>query len=360
LLASAGVDVLASSFAPNPVTIHVGDTVDWIWDVGQNSTTAVKGSAEQWSSGLLGPGTMFSHTFTHVGTFAYYSTSHGSDNGNGTASGMTGTITVVPQSPLMAIVVTPKNFTIAPGASQQYMAMAMYADNTMEDISDEVTWRSSNPSVAMVTGPSNTMQDMGSMPGSAGMPPVMTGMEGMMATVMGMGPGTATITASLGHISGSTQVAVAAPKPAPKPLVTVSGVHVIQNARHMVTAITVDFSGPVNGQQASSLAMYQLTTSGRGAAFSGRRGPAVWLGSASYNAARDEATLTLRRPVSLIKPLQLVIDGQQPGGIQDALGRGIDGAHEGRAGNNATASISRRGVTLSTSAWAIRSALARR
>src|SRR5580693_5322253 len=67
LLASAGVDVIDTTFAPDPVTIHVGDTVDWVWDSNDLSTTSVKGTAEQWDSGVLNAGATFEHTFTQVG-----------------------------------------------------------------------------------------------------------------------------------------------------------------------------------------------------------------------------------------------------------------------------------------------------
>ena len=106
-LASAGVDVIDTTFAPDPVTIHVGDTVDWVWDSNNLSTTSVAGSVEQWDSGVLNTGATFEHTFTHVGTFAYYSTTQGRDNGNGTAGGMSGTITVLPVAPLSSIMLMP-------------------------------------------------------------------------------------------------------------------------------------------------------------------------------------------------------------------------------------------------------------
>ncbi len=153
LLASAGVDVLDSLFAPNPVTIHQGDMVEWVWDADDESTTSVKGTAEQWDSGVLNTGAIFYHTFNNVGTFTYYSTTMGTDNGDGTASGMTGTITVLPPSPIMMIMVTPMEFSIPSGTTMQFMAMSMYADNSnaMEDVSMDVTWASSDPSVATVS-----------------------------------------------------------------------------------------------------------------------------------------------------------------------------------------------------------------
>src|SRR5262249_38388504 len=102
LLATVVVHVFNFDFSANPKgqptvdpTIHVGDTIQWVFDEGAHSSTSVKGSIESWDSGVKNtPGVTFSHTFTHVGVFTYYCVIHGTDNGNGTASGMFGTITV--------------------------------------------------------------------------------------------------------------------------------------------------------------------------------------------------------------------------------------------------------------------------
>jgi hypothetical protein len=52
LLATTTVHVINSSFSPDPITIHMGDTVHWVWDTDHHSTTSVAGSAEQWDSGV--------------------------------------------------------------------------------------------------------------------------------------------------------------------------------------------------------------------------------------------------------------------------------------------------------------------
>src|SRR5262249_17759020 len=84
LLATVTVHLINFAFNPSAVTINVGDTVHWVWDTDHHSTTSVAGSADQWDSGVHNSGYTFDHTFTKVGTFAYYCTMHGSDNGNGT------------------------------------------------------------------------------------------------------------------------------------------------------------------------------------------------------------------------------------------------------------------------------------
>lgn len=103
LLATVTVDVGGATnvFTPSNITIHQGDEVDWVWQGGFHNVVSVAGSAEQLNSGApTGTvGNVYPHTFTHVGTFAYYCAVHGSDNGNGTAGGMSGTVTVVAGTP---------------------------------------------------------------------------------------------------------------------------------------------------------------------------------------------------------------------------------------------------------------------
>src|SRR5262245_30553205 len=119
LLATVTVHIFNNDFSANvkgqPIvdpTINVGDTIHWVWDEGLHSTTSVAGIAEQWDSGVFSTvGHTFDHTFTNVGTFAYYCTIHGFDNGNGTAGGMSGTITVNAAAPTLAI----NNVTVTEG-----------------------------------------------------------------------------------------------------------------------------------------------------------------------------------------------------------------------------------------------------
>jgi plastocyanin len=75
-------------------TITVGETVRWHFVNGLHSTTSVLGIAESWDSGNQTAGFEFDHTFTNVGVFPYYCDQHGFDAGNGTAGGMSGTVTV--------------------------------------------------------------------------------------------------------------------------------------------------------------------------------------------------------------------------------------------------------------------------
>src|SRR2546423_213549 len=129
LLSTATVHVGSNFFSPSSVTVHPGDTVHWVFDEGVHSTTSVAGISESWDSDVrTTPGTTFDHTFTNIGSFAYYCTVHGFDQGNGTAGGMAGRVIVKDSVPLRAINVTPFFSSLTAGASQQYTATGVFSD----------------------------------------------------------------------------------------------------------------------------------------------------------------------------------------------------------------------------------------
>ncbi|MBX3355274.1 MAG: DNRLRE domain-containing protein [Phycisphaeraceae bacterium] len=102
--AAATVDVYVYNleFSINPPggpvvdpVIAVGDTVRWVHLQGNHTTTSVVGSVEVWNAPISSSSPTFSHTFTHAGVFHYYCIPHGFDNGDGTAGGMAGIVTVL-------------------------------------------------------------------------------------------------------------------------------------------------------------------------------------------------------------------------------------------------------------------------
>lgn len=85
----------------NPVvhpTINPGDSIRWLNLQGFHTTTSVSTIPPElgWDSGMMAPNDEFVHTFTTPGTYWYYCIPHGQDNGDGTASGHAGFVTVVP------------------------------------------------------------------------------------------------------------------------------------------------------------------------------------------------------------------------------------------------------------------------
>jgi hypothetical protein len=133
------------------------------------------------------------------------------------------------------------------------------------------------------------------------------------------------------------------------PLVTVSGVGEVMNKRHLLTQIVVQFSGAVNTAQGDLTANYRLALPGRNGSYTARNAPVIKLKKAVYASSTRAVTLTLRTPLALTrKKLQLLVNGQSPSGLTDSSGRLIDGDHNGTAGGNAIAYLSKSGVTISS------------
>ncbi len=133
--------------------------------------------------------------------------------------------------------------------------------------------------------------------------------------------------------------------PTPTPPVMITGVRVLQNKKHMVTEILIDFSGSVNASEAESLGTYQLTTAGSKGSFTARNARHVALSSAAYTDAAHEVALKPRKAFALTKAVELKVIGQPPGGLQDSSGRFIDGNNDGIGGDDGEFVITRRGVT---------------
>ena len=102
--ATVQVQVFDSEFSPDP-TINIGDTVRWVWSsFMSHNVRAVNGAPEVFDSGHhFGDEHTFEYTFTKAGVTNYYCDLHGFDAGNGTAGGMAGRITVVPEPGVIAM-----------------------------------------------------------------------------------------------------------------------------------------------------------------------------------------------------------------------------------------------------------------
>jgi uncharacterized protein YjdB len=96
------------------------------------------------------------------------------------SSGISGTTTVTIPAPLTSIAVTPPSIQIAATTATSFTATGTYADGTMQNITSSVTWTSSAPTIASI---SDTVPTKGA--------------------ALGVGAGTATITASFTQTSGT-------------------------------------------------------------------------------------------------------------------------------------------------------------
>ena len=103
-----------------------------------------------------------------------------------TLEGVSGstTLTVTPAA-LVSIEVTPAVASLANGLTQQFSATGVYADNSTQDLTTEVTWASSDTAVASVSNAA--------------------GSKGLASTV---DMGSATVSATIGDVTGSTALTV--------------------------------------------------------------------------------------------------------------------------------------------------------
>jgi hypothetical protein len=197
------------------------------------------------------------------------------------------------------------------------VARGVYSDSSTEDLTQEATWSSSDTAVATISS-------------AAGSHGLATGVE----------QGTSTISASIDDLSGSTELVVS------PPLVTVTGVELAHNKRHLIDQVTIDFSGPVEEAQADNVATYRLLMPGKKNSFNAKNAAPIKLLAAVYDAALTEVALTPKQPFALRRSVQVTVYGVPPAGLHDTLGRLIDGSHDGKAGGNAVAVLRAKGVIL--------------
>jgi plastocyanin len=232
-------------------------------------------------------------------------------------SGISGTTTLtVDPAVLVSISVSPSSQSVILGSTQQFTATGNLSDHTTEDLTNLATWTSSVTSVASVSP---------------------TG----LAT--GQSVGSSSIGASFRGISGSATLTVAAPPPT---LVTVTSIVPVFNKKHQVIGIDVVLSGLVDSTEAQSRIIYQLFLSGKNKVFVAKKAKHIAVKAASYSPATNTIVITPKKPFALAKPVQLLISGGPPVGLQDSLGRFIDGDRNGQPGGNEVAVISKTGVTI--------------
>jgi hypothetical protein len=169
--------------------------------------------------------------------------SSGTSTISATLGGVTGsTVLSVTAAVLQSIAVTPPNPSIAQGTTQQFTAMGTFSDNSTQNLTGIVTWASATPSVATITA-------------------------GGLAS--GVAPGTSSISATLGGITGSTVLSVTTGATGPtvvsfRVLFGTQSYSVTGSLRNrlpwQITGVQVVFSGPITTANINSL--IGLTTTG--------------------------------------------------------------------------------------------------
>ena len=87
----------------------------------------------------------------------------------------------VTSATLTAITITPQSASISLGTNQNFSAMGVFSDGTVQNISRSVTWSSSNPNVATIS---------------------------TLGTAVSVGTGTSTISASANGVTGTATLTV--------------------------------------------------------------------------------------------------------------------------------------------------------
>ena len=164
-----------------------------VWSSSDSNVATVSNALG--SEGLVHGGAVGTTTITAVGNVL----------GGGTVQGSTAL--TVTDAALTQIQVSPASTTVPLGGKQQLMATGIFADGAQMDLTEEVTWKSSDTNVATV---SNAASSRGSVTGRAqGGPIVITAVSGAVSGTAQISVSETTIT-SLNVRLGTTSCAAAA------------------------------------------------------------------------------------------------------------------------------------------------------
>jgi hypothetical protein len=108
----------------------------------------------------------------------------------------------------------------------------------------------------------------------------------------------------------------------------------------------VTFSGPVNSLEADTLGTYRLATPGKKGSYTAKNAGIIKLKKAVYTASNNTVALTPKKPFALTKPVQVLVYGTGRTALQDTAGLSIDGDHNGTAGGNAVAILTKKSVII--------------
>jgi hypothetical protein len=370
-----------------------------------DNSTQVLTTAVNWTSGTPSVASI-SNTSGSQGLLE--GTAKGSSTISASIDGVTGSTTLTVTPTLESIAITPADSTVPKGETEQFTATGTYADDSTEDLTNEVTWSSGNTTTstisnaagsigfapALATGTSTISASFEGVTGSTLMtvsPPVLvsiwlapaspsilqgttdqftasgiysdgstqnltslaswTSATPSVATISPAGlaagttSGASSISASYQGITGSYALAVDPPP------VTLTNVETIVT-RRKVSQIVLTFSSSLDADLAVDRSLYRLVSAGNGGLFAGKNATVIKVSNAQYFAASAPDTVTLipRVPFTLRKPVELTINGLPPSGLQDSEGRFIDGNGDGQPGSKAVAVLSKNGTTIETDA----------
>src|SRR5438309_2765284 len=143
-LVSIGVTPISASIAPS-TTVQFTATGTFTDGSTQNITNAVTWSSSATSLVSISNSILTQGLVKGLAPGSVTITAAASDTIFGTAN------LIVTNAVLNSIVVTPANASIPLGVLQQFTAMGTFSDGTTQDISDTVTWTSSDKRVASIT-----------------------------------------------------------------------------------------------------------------------------------------------------------------------------------------------------------------
>jgi hypothetical protein len=250
-------------------------------------------------------------------------------------------ITTIPAGThtITAVYANDPNFASHSGSTSQAVARAILTIQA-----NDAVWQQGQPSPTFTATYSGFVN--GEEPSSLTVPVVLTttatsnSLPGVYAITAG---GAASPNYAITFVDGTLTV-----KPAP--LVTLTGVQTVTNKKHQVTQIILRFSGALGAAEADAVGTYHLATPGKKGSYTAKGAKTIALSSAVYNSSTDQVTLTARKPFALTKPVQLLVSGTGPAGLQDSFSRLIDGNRDGQPGGNAVAILRRGGVSLARAA----------
>lgn len=184
LLTVTAATLVSIAINPSTATIPLGTTQQFAaTGTYTDGTTQDLTQTGHWSSTVATVATI-SNTTGSAGLAASVGTGTTSISITSGSVSASATLIVNPAA-LVSIAITPTDPSIALGTTQQFTATGTYTDNSTQDITSQVTWSSSNATIATI---SNTLGSYG------------------LATSAGVG--SATISATSGTISASTLLTV--------------------------------------------------------------------------------------------------------------------------------------------------------